>query len=146
MSAALPKNPPDFVWCCFSLLASRRAIEALRRSGLRVPFGPGVVQIGKRQPCEDFVALQLDLVRLYSDTTLEEFTMSFCKKCGNALLKDVRAEPKGPRQFVRKRIPRRQGLVRAYESVVTLATEQFIEAVRVHKLTGLAFREFGVYV
>ncbi|MGA2866362.1 MAG: double-CXXCG motif protein [Verrucomicrobiota bacterium] len=147
VTATVPANPTDFVWCCFSLLAKPRVVDILKRAGVRISFGPAVVQIGKRQSVEDFVALQVEPVRLYSDQTLAETTTSFCTKCGNVLLKNVRAEPKGPLQYVRNRIPNRQGLVRVYESVVvTLASAAFIEAVRRHRLTGIEFEEAGVYV
>jgi len=142
--AKLPKRPTDFVWSSFSLMASKRVIDIFGSAGIHVPHGRVVVTgTGAKT---DYVALQLDPVALYSKETLTEMTLVFCSACGHCWMQNVRAKCSGPRQFVRRRVPEGQGLVRALEGLETLASESFIEVVRSKKLSGIEFEQFGVYV
>lgn len=61
-------------------------------------------------------------------------------------MRDVKAKPKGPRQYLKKRFPDKQGLTRAAEGLEILASNAFIDVVRSQKLTGIEFEEFGIYV
>jgi len=142
--AKLPKRATDFVWCCFKLLASRRALTVLERAGIHVPHGP-VVAAGTGAKTE-YCALQLDPVALYSARTLTEMTLAFCPACGQCWMRDVNAKCKGPKEYVRRLMPEEQGLVKAREGGETLATSRFMDVVRSEKLTGMEFEESGVYV
>ena len=142
--AKLPKKATDFIWCCFKLLASHRAIDALKNAGIQIPHGPVVDP--RTGADAGYVALELDPIQVYSERTLTEMTLVSCPECGGISMQDVRAKCKGPREFIRRRIPKDCGLVRVASGVATLATVRFMEVVQTQRLTGIQFEEFGVYV
>ena len=141
--AKLPKRATDFVWCSFSLMASRRVIQLLTRSGLSIPYGPVVTPTGEKT---DYVALQLDPVPLYSKATIAKMTLAVCPECGNCWMQDVRVDISGPRQYDRSRMPEEAGLVRVREGLEILATDRFIDVIQSNKLSGVGFEVFGEYV
>lgn len=141
--AKLPARATDFVWFEFRLLASRHALDALELAGIHVPHGP-VIMTGKNKA--DYVAFQLDPVPLYSKKTMEEMTLVFCQSCGQLSMQNLRAKPNGPREFIRERMSEEAGLVQVYGEYVILATEKFMEVVKSQELSGMDFKEFGIYV
>ena len=48
--------------------------------------------------------------------------------------------------IMRSHWPAGQHLVQMWETLSVLASEEFMEAVRKHNLTGIAFKECGTYV
>ena len=51
-----------------------------------------------------------------------------------------------PREYDLHKIPAEQGLVKVLEGGETLASEDLMEVVNSERLTGIEFKEFGVYV
>ena len=144
VKAKLPGAPTDFVWCGFRLLARRRALEAMRADGVVLPHGPATVKSSKTR--DDYVALELDSIPMWDELTLKQTTLVYCSVCGGFSMKDVRANLGGVKRYVRCRMPRRQGLVRVNEAYTTLATDAFVHSFRTHGMSGVEFKEEGVYV
>lgn len=142
--AKLPKRATEFIWSGFKLIASERALGAVRKCGIDLRYGP-VFSIDTKQSTS-FFAIQLDPIPLYSEQTLREMTLQFCSECGQCWMRDVKAKPQGPQQYLKKKFPDKKGLTRAAEGVEILASEAFIDVVRSQKLTGIEFKEFGIYV
>ena len=138
----LPKRATDFIWCGFKLLASKRAIDIMDQHGIKLSYGP-VVTAGV---AFEYVALELMPMLLYSEKTEKEMTLCYCTQCGSYEMRNFRAEPTGPREYIASRIPKGNGLVRDYGSPATLATDEFIKVARSAGLTGIEVSVFGVFV
>jgi hypothetical protein len=145
VKAAIPKKATDFVWCGFRLLANRAAVESLQDRGIIIPHGPAVVKMQSKR-VRSYVALELDSIPLWDETTLKETTVVYCKKCGGYSMQDERASLDGLKRYVRRRMPKNHGLVRVNESYVTLASDAFVEVFTEEGLTGMEFVEEGIYV
>lgn len=145
VNGKVPNGATDFVWCGFRLLAKRRAVEEMERFGVHLPHGPAQIRVGKNG-VGDYVALELDSVPMWDDFTLNETTVIYCHKCGGYFMKNVRADLSRPKRYVRERFPKGQGLLRVNESYVTLASPEFVDLFKRKPMSGLHFREEGMYV
>jgi hypothetical protein len=145
VKARIPRGASDFVWCGFRLLARKSVVDMMAANGVLLPNGPVKVEAG-RAGSADYVALELDSIPMWDELTLKETTIVYCHNCGGYSLQNVRADLNKPKRYVRNRMPKGQGLVRVDESYVTLATDAFVSVFKANKMTGLEFREEGVYV
>jgi hypothetical protein len=142
--AKLPGRGTDFLWCGFKLLAKNSVIKKLEEANFTITYEA----IVDRKPASinNYMAIQLDPVPMYSAKTLNEMTLHHCSECGSCEMTDFRAKPKGPREYILSRIPENAPFVRIYESPGTLATPRFEEFLKKEKVTGIELEETGVFI
>jgi hypothetical protein len=142
--AKLPKRKSDFYWCEGRPIVSRRALEVLSLAGFNLTTGP-VIHLATGSVTE-YRAWQVPVVALYTDRLRKQLTLVQCAKCGGWNLQDPRTKLSVPREYMAVSVPEASGMVRPEEGAETLATDRFIATVRSERLTGIEFKEWGVYV
>jgi hypothetical protein len=142
--AKLPKKRVDFLWCEMKPLIKTSALETLAKNGIHLK---GALAFSNTTNAEsDYFAIQASPVPLYSDKTLEELTFKQCSVCTFWYLENYRVKLNGPREYILKRFPEGEHLVRSEEGGETIASPTFVEVVRENKITGIEFDPMGSFV
>jgi hypothetical protein len=144
VKAKLPKRGVDFLWCEMSPLIKTSALEILAKNGIHLK---GALAYSSTSNAEsDYFAIQVPPVPLFSDKTLEELTYKQCSVCTFWYLENYRVNLNGPREYILKRFPEGESLVRSEEGAETIASPTFVEVVRENKMTGIEFDPMGSFV
>lgn len=136
----------DFAWgrLCYPQI-SKRACELLLAEGIKLNTATVSIRCrGKK--LDTHLALQVDPYVLLTTETLARHKIIHCPRCGD--YHHVCPRPRIGEDYEVKRScwPRGLDLVTSIETLHVLASEEFMETVKRHKLTGLAFVECGHYV
>lgn len=136
----------DFIWgrVCFPQV-SRRARDLLENEGLSLTTAECDIRCRGRK-IDSHVAIHLEPVRLLDEEGLDQHGLILCDVCGGYNLRTDRPKNPDPWRVKRSDWPEGEHLVLSEATSGILASPEFIRAVRKHKLTGLEFVEFGVYV
>ncbi len=136
----------DFVWGrVLQPQISKKARDLLAGEGIHLLTAEIDVKY-KNKPITSHLAIQVEPVPLLTEETMRRYTIVHCDTCGD--YNQQQCNPKVPEGFMIQKslFPSGQHLVMLRETFDILASEEFMEAVKKHRLTGLSFKECGQYV
>jgi hypothetical protein len=152
------KKLDDFVWGRLSVpQISKRARDVLAADGINLLTAEASIRFRGRV-IDSHVAVQATIAALMTEESLRRFTISHCSDCDNYAQKNPLIQPPGdvpnrahavvPEGYLLKRSawPLGQHLVQSQETLKVFASEQLIESVKRHNLSGISFIESGSYV
>ncbi len=148
IEARLSPYATDFVSVPCLMLAAKPAIRRFQEAGVILPHGPALVYLG-RTKSEAYVALELDPKSMCSMKTEEALGVARCDGCGGC--RRIRGYDHDLSRrleygFEARRAPERHGLILEDVEEFVLATEDFMNVYRSHKMTGLRFERLGIWV
>jgi hypothetical protein len=147
----------DFVWGRTVPQISRRALDLLAEDGIKLMTAEIDLRF-RGKPLRSHVAIQVPIVPLLTQESLQRFTFFHCPNCGNYKKQNCLIKPPGGAGYVNDIViregyimkkaswPKGQHLVQSEESLNVFASEEFVEAVRKHNLIGITFIESGKFV
>ena len=140
------KKLEDFVWGRLIPQISKRANEVLIKEGIQLTTADCSIKY-RGQKIDSHLALQIQPVAMMTAESLERHKIFHCPRCGNYMW-PPKPDPIVPGGFLidKSKWPKGQHLVQMAETLEVIVSEQFIEAVKKNKLTGIAFEECGQFV
>jgi hypothetical protein len=144
---AAAANLDDFTWGRFIPEISKRARDLLARGGVDLLTAECSI-MHKEKKLKTHLAIQCEPIEMLTKESLNEHHIVQCSRCGNYLTPSPRKAPTVPAGYLIKRTAWPPGihLVQVRETTRVLASQQFIEAVKRHNLTGIAIEQYGRYV
>ncbi len=137
----------DFLWGTILFpQISKRARDLLAEDGIDLLTAECTIKFRGRR-IDSHLAIQIEPVALLTEAGMKHLQMSRCPRCGN-FTRPPGLHPALPhgREFSRSAWPQGRHLVQSAETCEVIASEEFVEAVKKHNLTGIAFEEAGRFV
>jgi hypothetical protein len=137
----------DFTWGRVVLPEmSRQTRDILADDGIELLTADCSISC-RGKTIETQLAVQFEPVELLTEESLERHKIFHCPRCGNYQA-PLRPAPVVPEGYVIKRSawPKGGHLVQVRETSDIIASEEFMEAVKKHSLTGIVFKECGQFV
>jgi hypothetical protein len=134
----------DFAWGRITVpQVSKRARDWLANEGINLLTAECSIRC-RGKTLDSHLAIQVEPVPLMTEESLAKFRIHHCPRCGN-YKGPLQPGPVVPGGYMLSRSawPVGQHLVQMVETLDVIASEEFMEAVRRHHLTGIAFEECG---
>jgi hypothetical protein len=133
----------DFLWGSTSSPQVRKcARELLAAEGIDLLTAELSIRFCGRK-LDTHLAVQAEPAALVSDESLSRHGLTHCPVCGD--FNPPLRKPVVPEGFILRQSwwPKGQHLVTLAETLDVIASEEFIEAVKKHKLSGIKFVDYG---
>src|SRR6266571_2202142 len=144
----LMDGPPDFPDFDLDLncpLISEKALDILANNRITVYSGEvEILSFSSRKRLHGWRAVDFPNVRLMTENAIRKCRLIECKRCGEFREADPRAWRH--HELIKDRWPRRLGVARLVESGRRVASPEFIEVWKRHKLKGIRFERIGKWV
>ena len=136
---------PDFDPLLHCTLVSEKALKILADNGIKVYSGEvKILEYSSRKRVHGWRALDFPDMRVMTENAIRKCRLIECKRCGEVRHADLKAWRN--HELIKDRWPPSLGVARLVESGRKVASPEFIEVWKKHKLKGLRFERIGKWV
>jgi hypothetical protein len=136
----------DFVWgtICIPQI-SKRACDILTAEGIDLLTADCSIRYGRKK-LDTHLAIQIEPLPMLTKESCEQAKITHCLTCGDYFQNYPKPEMEGSYQLARRAWPKGKHLVQLIETLDVIPSEEFMTAVKKHKLSGIRFEEYGEFV